>query len=238
MLSEVVINLKENMYEIEKNVEKIQSGRSTGFLMPNVCKEVQKRLRKNEGQIFLAYPEAEKVILYSEVLPKIRCYKIECNQALKHSSIMGSLFGLNIASETFGDIVFWKDHFYFFVLEEIADFVYTHLDMVGKDKIQLVAVAMDSLMDYQREYERLEFVVTSLRNDVIIGKIIGCNRKRAQEVITDGQVFVNYESMEKVNYVLKEEDIFSIKGHGKFIFKEIIGKTKKDNYIISVWKYL
>lgn len=230
--------LKENMYEIEKNIEKILTGRSTGFLMPNISKEIQNRLGKKKANVYIPFKEAEKIILYGDTLPKVKCYKIECSNELKHSSILGSLFGLNISAETFGDIAFWDGNFYFFVLDEISELVWKDLKLIGKDAVNLVMVPVDTLDDYQREYEKLEFVVSSLRIDGFLGKIVGCNRKKSQEIILEKEVFVNYEVLERIHYIMKINDVFSIKGYGKYVFKGIIGNTKKDNYIVSVWKYV
>ena len=37
---------------------------------------------------------------------------------------------------------------------------------------------------------------------------------------------------------IKEKDVISIRGKGKFIIDEIIGNTKKGNFIINVKKYV
>ena len=55
--------MKKNVYEVEKNIEKILRGGATGFLTSNVSKDIQSKLKKQEYQIFTPYQEAEKVII-------------------------------------------------------------------------------------------------------------------------------------------------------------------------------
>lgn len=233
----VVIDLKSNMYEIEKNVEKILSGKATGFLIPSVCNEVKNRLRKNEYQRFSPYEDAEKVILYGGDIPRVKLYRIECDGKIGHSDVLGSLFGLNIQPEVFGDIIFWDGFFYVYLLEEISDFVWNNLRMVGNFRVQLVEVSLEEMKHYKREYEKLEFVVSSLRIDTILARLIGMNRDKIQEKIRDKQVLLNYEVLVRASSVISPGDVFSIKKYGKYRFEGIVGHTKKDNYVVSLEKY-
>lgn len=91
---------------------------------------------------------------------------------------------------------------------------------------------------YQRSYHKQEYIVSSLRIDTIAAKLIGCNRETVKEKISAKEIIVNYEPLKKNNYLLKEGDIFSIKGVGKFKYIQIIGITKKDNYIIELDQYI
>lgn len=230
--------MKTNNYEIKKNVEKVQRGQSTGFLTRDISKEVKRQLLKNEYNIFMMYPDADKVILYAKSEPKIRLYQIICKNELQHSAILGSLFGLNISAELFGDIVFMNDNFYICFLDEIGGWMENNFSMVGREKIELMEVSKDTLLSYERKYQKLEFIVSSLRMDTILSKIMQGSREKAQEKIKAKEVFVNYELLNRGNYFLHEGDVFSARKYGKYRFDGIIKKTKKDNYVIAVAKFL
>lgn len=232
--------MKKNIYEIEKNIERILRGDATGFLTLNVAKEIQGKLKKRDFEVLSPYLDSEKVILSGGKIPQIRLYRIECyeKEQLQHSSILGSLFGLNITSEMFGDIVFYEGYFYVFFLEEIMDFILEQFTIVGNLPICLVEVDCHFLDDYQRNYEAYEFIVTSERIDTIIARIIGCNREKVQDKIKNKLVLVNGEVLTKTSYTLHENDIFSIRGFGKYKYNGIIKRTKKDNYIIKISKYI
>ena len=230
--------MKQNTYEIEKNLDKLTQDIPTGFLTQNIATRIKNKLKKNTYQELYPYKDAEKTILYKNKLPSIKLYKIECKNKLKHSSILGSLFALNITSEVFGDIIEYEDSFYIYLLETISNLIENELTTIDKYQIKLKEVPLNTLENFQRKYEQIELIVTSLRIDTIISKLIGCNREKISELIKDKLITLNYETVTKKEYQLKENDIFSIKKYGKYRFKEIIGKTKKENYIILIEKYI
>lgn len=229
--------MKMNNYEIEKNIEKLKKGIPTGFITGNVFNEISKKLTKKEYNIYKPYQESDKIILYKNKLPNIKLYKIESFNDLTHQSILGSLFGLNITSETFGDIVYYNNNFYIYLLDCISDLVLNELNTIGNNHIKLIEVDNNLLENYERNYEKIEIIVSSLRIDTIISRLINTNRDKSKEIIKDKLVTLNYETLTKYDYIIKENDIFSIKKYGKYKFIKIIKKTKKDNYIIWINKY-
>ena len=56
-------------------------------------------------------------------------------------------------------------------------------------------------------------------------------------MIKDKLIRINYELLNKSSYIIKENDIISIRKYGKYRFIGIIKETKKDNYLIEVNKY-
>lgn len=232
--------LKRNIYEVEKNIERILKGGSTGFLTLNVSREIQGKLKQRDYQVFSPYKGSEKVILFSKKEPKIRLYRIDYYEQDKitHSSILGSLFGLNITSEMFGDIVLYDGNFYFYVLDDIHEYVVNNFTMVGNTAIQLVEISSDFLDNYKREYEEYELIVASLRIDAVIARLIGVNREKVQVKIKEKLVLLNGEVLNKSSYLLREGDIFSIRGFGKFIYFGIKDMTRKNRFVIQIKKYI
>lgn len=232
--------MKKNVYEIEKNVEKLLRGNSTGFLTNVTNFEVLSHLRSKDVHIFKPFEEAEKVILYKNNYPMVRLFRINCykDDSLQHSSIMGSLFGLNITSEMFGDIVKYKDNFYVYLLDDICELVLDNFRMVGNINISLEEVDSNYLSDFKREYEKITLIVSSLRVDTIASKLIGCSRDIIVEKIRNQEILINDKPATKISNLIDINDIFSIRKYGKYKFRDIIGKTKKDNYIIEIDKYI
>ena len=230
--------MKQNTYELEKNIEKILRGNHTGFLTPNTSQKIKNKMKKNQYQELIPYKEAEKTILYQQQPPKIKLYRIDCHEPLKHQSILGSLFALNITSEVFGDILLYQNNFYIYVLESISTLIENELTTIDKYKVKLTEVPLTTLENYQRKYEEIEIIVSSFRIDTIISKLIGTNRETIQKLMKDNQIILNEEYIKKPEYNIKNNDIFSIKKYGKYRYKKIIGKTKKENYIILIEKYI
>ena len=68
-------------------------------------------------------------------------------------------------------------------MDEIYDFILDNFTMVGNKSIKLIEVSLDTLENYYRKYEKLEFVVSSLRADAVIARIISSNRENVKNKI-------------------------------------------------------
>ena len=227
-----------NVYEVKKNVDKIRRGGYTFFLTPNIYKEISYILKNYEYNIYYPYPESDKIILYTENLPKVRLFEIDSYFPLTHREILGSLFGLNISNEVFGDIIVDNNKYYFYVMNEISDFILDNLSMIGNKPVKIKEIDIDTLSNYKRKYDSYEVIVSSLRIDNIIARIIGTSRDKVHKMIKDKLVMLNYDILSSNSYMLKDNDVFSIRKYGKYKFIGVINRTKKDNYIIKYLKYL
>ena len=229
---------KKDYYIIEKNISRILRGEETNFLDQGTYKKVISKLKNTKYQTYYPYPESEKVIIYTKKMPNIKLLEIISYNPLTHREIMGSLFGLNIDSELFGDIIITNNHYYIMIIESIYDLLLNEYKMIGRNPIELKEVPLDTLNDYQRKYEAIELITSSLRIDNVISKLIGKSREEIRMKFLNDEIIINYEVCHRINYTLKENDIFSIRKYGKYKYIGIINKTKKDNYIISINKYI
>ncbi len=177
-------------------------------------------------------------MLYTGKVPKVKLFKIYTVENIRHQDILGSLFALNIDSSHFGDIVFYNDYYYVFVSDDLALYIKDNLKMVGNKKVSLEEVNLDVLDNYERKYEEKEMIISSLRIDNVVSGIINTSRKVALDKIKNKEVVVNYDVMNKNSYILKENDIFSIRRYGKYKFVGIVKSTKKNNFIVRYLKYI
>jgi RNA-binding protein YlmH len=227
-----------NYYIVKKNVDKIRRGGYTYFINSGIYKEICYNLKKNEYSIYYPYEDCDKFILYTREIPRIRLLEIKSYFSLTHSEILGSLFGLNISDEIFGDIILDNDKYYVYIMDEIYEFILNNFKMVGNKNIEIKAVDLSTLENYSRKYETLEFIVSSLRSDTVIARIISSSRDKVKDKLRKKEIIVNYDVLSNGAYVLKENDVFSIRKYGKYKFIGIVKTTKKDNYIIRINKYL
>ena len=230
--------MKSDVYKINNAVEKIKTGKNTQFLDGRERKIVTGKLKKNEYNVYYPYKDSEKVMLYTGKVPKVKLFKIYTVENIRHQDILGSLFALNIDSSYFGDIVLYNDYYYVFVSEDLALYIKDNLKMVGNKKVSLEEVDLSVLDNYERKYEEKEIIGSSLRIDNIISGIINTSRKVALDKIKNKEVVVNYDVMNKNSYILKENDIFSIRRYGKYKFVGIVKSTKKNNFIVRYLKYI
>ena len=229
---------KKDYYIIEKNINKIYRGESTNFLDPTTLKNVINKLKGINYNIYYPYKDSDKVIIYTDKLPEIKILEMLSYDKLTHREIMGSLFGLNIDSELFGDIIITNNHYYIMIINSIHDLIINNLNMIGKHHIKLKEVALSILDNYQRKYEEIELIVSSIRIDNVISTIIGTSREQIKKKFLNDEIILNYEVCHKLNYELKENDTFSIKRYGKYKYSGILKETKKGNYLIKCLKYI
>lgn len=230
--------MKSDIYKINNAVEKIKSGKSTLFLDERELKLVTAKLKKDEYNVYYPYKDSEKVMLYTGKVPNVKLFKIYAVEKIKHQDILGSLFALNIDSSCFGDIVLYNDDYYVFITQEMFSYIKDNLKQISKSKVTLEEVSLSTLDNYERKYEENEIIISSLRIDNVVSSIINSSRSKVMEKIKNKEVIVNYEVMNKNSYVLKENDVFSIRKYGKYKFIGIIKSTKKNHYMIKYLKYI
>ena len=229
---------KKDYYIIEKNLNKIYRGEFTNFLDPTAYRNIVTRLKNIDYKTYYPYQDSDKVIIYTFNMPRIRLLEIISYDKLSHREIMGSLFGLNIDSELFGDIIITNNHYYIMIINSIYPLINNNLNMIGKHPIKLKEVPLSILDNYERKYEEIELIVSSIRIDNVISSLIGTSREQTKKKFLEDEIILNYEICHKINYELKENDTFSIRRFGKYKFSGIIKETKKGNFLIKCLKYI
>ena len=225
------------IYTVEKIVEKVLYSNSTNFVEIKYLNRVKKELKNVKYNIYEPFSGATKIILYNK-MPNIKIYEIVSNNDLRHQDILGTLYSLNISDEMFGDVVIWNNRYFIIILSSIDNYIKSNLTSIKNSKVDLIEKDPYYLKDYKQEYEECIIIVPSIRVDVIVSKIINSSRSNALEKIKNGDIYLNYELLTKPTYMLKENDIFSIRKYGKYKFLGEINRTKKGSLVIKYLKYV
>lgn len=225
------------IYTVEKIVEKVLYSNSTNFVEIKYLNRVKKELKNVKYNIYEPFVGATKVILYNK-MPNIKIYEIISSNDLRHQDILGTLYSLNISDEMFGDVVIWNNRYFIIILSSIDNYIKSNLTSIKNSKVDLIERNPYYLKDYKQEYEECIIIVPSIRVDVIVSKIINSSRSNALEKIKNGDIYLNYELLTKPTYMLKENDIFSIRKYGKYKFLGEINRTKKGSLVIKYLKYV
>ena len=225
------------MYLTEKNLNKFKNNSYTYFLDPNELNLVKSRLHKDEYKVYYPYKDSEKNIIYKKDIPEVLLYEIKSKIELRHQDILGTMYSLNIDSSLFGDILLIDNRYFIYILPIVRNYFESNFLMVKNSKIELEEIDISYLEDYERSYEKLEFIVSSLRIDTIVSLICHTSRSNINDMLKRKEIMLNYDYLKNSDYKLKDGDIFSIKKIGKFKFNGILKSTKSDHYIIEVLKY-
>ena len=225
------------MYFIEKNITRLKNHQPTFFLDPKELKEVEYKLGKSNYSIYYPYKDSEKNIIYNSNEPRVLLYEIKSKGSLKHQDIMGAMFSLNIDKSLFGDILIIDNRYYIYILDIIQNYFESNLLKIKNSSVTLEEVDISLLKDYERSYEKIELIVSSLRIDTIVSCICHIPRSSIKDMIKKKEIIFNYDLLKSSSTILKSGDIFSIKKVGKFKFMGIIKTTKSNHYIVEVYKY-
>ena len=225
-------------YSLKNQIEKIKRNENSVFLNQLDANYVINTLKKEniKFNIFKPYEDAEKQIIYQDKL-NITLLEIKCREKITHREILGALFSNNLNEYVYGDIIIDNDKYYIIILDKIKkDFLY-NFNKIGNNLITLEETNLEKVKDYKPSFKEITLQVSSLRIDNIIAKLIPTSRSISNEMINLKKVVLNYQILKNKNYILKENDIFSIRRVGKFKLKQLLSKTKNNKYIIKIDKY-
>ena len=155
---------------------------------------------------------------------------------LTHRDFLGSVMGLGIEREKTGDIIISDNTAYMFVHSDIAQFIVDSLEYVRHTHVR--AEYSNSLPEAAKpRLEKRQVIISSNRIDAIISKLYNLSREQSLKAVTEGKVFVNGAEISSNSKSLKEGDVVSVRGFGKWIFRGESGKTRKDRLYVEVEVY-
>ena len=152
---------------------------------------------------------------------------------------MGGIIKLGIKREKIGDILVYNNGADIILKKETEKFLYSNLKTLTRFKESEISnIKLDEVFKKERSFQYIKIITSSLRLDNIVSELAKTSRNKAAELLEQDRVFVNYENIDKNTKKIKEKDIITIRGKGKFIIDEINGNTKKGNFILIVKKFI
>ena len=146
---------------------------------------------------------------------------------------------LGIKREKIGDISVFDDGADIVVCNEICEYLINSLNQLTrfkKSKIEEIDLKQLRIPEIKKEIIRI--TVPALRLDSIVSELAHCSRTSANDIILSQRVFINYENETKNSKQVNIGDVLVIRGKGKFIIKELEGKTRKDKLVVIVEHYI
>ncbi len=194
-----------------------------------------------DRNIIIMYPEKLDVQIakkfYEEIISFIKIENSK-NDKYEHRVYLSGIMKTGIKREKFGDIIVNENNASVIVFKEMANYLFKELKLLKRFQKSNISVNnIDELVLKEKEFEDINIIVHSLRLDNFVSELAKCSRTKAKEIIENSKVFINGKLEEKISKLIKENDIITIRGNGKFIFDNIENKTKKDNLILNIRKY-
>lgn len=192
-----------------------------------------------ERQIVAFIPDA--FCLYEEVSFPIATLEIKpCNlrfsDPLTHRDYLGAVLNLGIDRSQLGDILVEEGRALLFCRQSIKELICQELCRVRHTVVSTREV-VEEKFDIPLKKEPIQGSVSSVRLDAVIAQVFPGSRSSLTSMIEAGKVFVNGKMIVSNGYHLKEKDIISVRGIGRFQYIGEISKTKKGRILIALEKY-
>ncbi|MBP5245628.1 MAG: hypothetical protein J6036_04150 [Clostridia bacterium] len=156
-----------------------------------------------------------------------------------HRDILGSLISGGIKKEAVGEIIVSDNGTgaYAVLLKSVYESVKAELERVANDKVSVKEIEKKDFPLIKREYEDLSVTVSSVRLDGIISAALNLSREKTKKLVSSGLVLLNYSECLQPDREMHENDIFSVRGYGKYILEANLGKTGKGRTRLIIKKY-
>ena len=223
----------------------------TSFFDPAVSKTIEKLLSDYDEIGFFrygGYESAERAIfiIYPFYMDKpdnqfIKALRIEWNpkyHSINHRDILGSLIGCGIKREKIGDIIVEAGLSHVFIKSELAQFVESTLQRVSNAAVSVQVISREEAVLQSPKSKIIRTTVASPRLDSILSSCFGISRTKALPLITNGKVRVNWDLVQKPDYIVSPGDMLSVRDVGRGKVTEFQGTTKKDRLVVVLEKYI
>ena len=246
-----------NIEDKIKIANKTNKMKNTTFLTFQERNHVQKYLntvKQKEYRFEGGFEEAERKILvvypkqYEEEMVQrnmtniLKAIRIqlpkELKGLLKHGDYLSSLMRIGLDRNRFGDIIVFEEEAYIVALNENTDYIIESLKQMTRfQKATINAIPIHEMKTKEVSFEDLRIVIASNRLDNFVAELAKCSRKQAEEYLLEERVLVNNEVVTKQTKTIRENDIMTIRGKGKFIIYQYLGENKKERIIYEIKKY-
>lgn len=151
---------------------------------------------------------------------------------LEHRDFLGAVMNLGIDRSAIGDILVNSKHACLFCEDKVTDYIIDELTKVRHTSVSCARIK-DIPQDFVPVYEVRKFSAASERADGIVASVFKLSRSKSSECFKGGKVFVNGGTLYNPDARLKEGDVVSLRGFGRFIYKGIENTTKKGRLQIN-----
>lgn len=196
----------------------------------------------SDRNILIFYPEkfSEEMIQKSidNIISGIR---INLPKELKyeHRIYLSGIIKLGIKREKVGDILVRENGADLIVLNEISEFLINNLKQLTRFKsTNIEKIKINDIKIQEKEFEEFNIIVSSMRLDNFVAELAHTSRAKAEEILNEQRVFVNYSLEIKESKKIQIGDVINIRGKGKYIVGDILKSTKSNKIKLMIKKYI
>lgn len=197
-----------------------------------------------ERKVLILYPEKLTEDMarknHSKIMSIIKInVPTELENEYNHRNYLGAIIKLGIEREKIGDISVKTKGAEIIIKNEVQNFLMHNLKSLTRfNSCEIEKKEIEDLSKIESQKIEIKEIIASLRLDNIVAALARTSRNKSTQMLEQERVFLNFKCETKTSKQVKVGDIITIRGKGRFEFKEITGNTKKGRYIIKVDKYV
>jgi RNA-binding protein YlmH len=143
-----------------------------------------------------------------------------------HRDFQGSLLGLGLKRDKFGDIIVAGDTATVVVVGEVAPYILTNLNKVGQTKVVVQELGQGDFQLPKAQYREIKATVPSMRLDAVAAAGFGTSRSKMVREIEAERLSINWRVCPDPAALVKEGDMLSARGKGRVIVASVKGPLK------------
>lgn len=223
----------------------------TDFLSPPELIESQQIFsRLTEVQVIAGggYPQAERqrIAIAREELPldesslTVAALDIAGNflfDTATHRDFLGAMLGTGIVRDKTGDIIVLGERgAQVIVVPELVEFLEMNLTQVRSVPVKTRQIELSELKIRPPKKKEMTTVEASMRLDAIASAGFGMSRSKMSDLISGGDVRVNWKDISQASHQVKPGDLIAVRGKGRLEVGEM-AITKKQRYRVQLTRY-
>ena len=202
---------------------------------------------KAERKVLLLYPDKLSTVFQNQKNKKLNQQLAVISITLpneligkyQHRNYLSAIIKLGMNREKVGDILVRENGADILVKKEVASYLQDDLRKLTRfQKAEIVIRPIAELQLVENKKESICILVPQLRVDCVISELLHLSRSKTTEMIEQERIFVNYELKTKASFLLKENDILTIRGKGKYQIGKMVGESSKGKMRLEVEKYI
>lgn len=198
-------------------------------------------------RLYGGYPDAERVTagvfppketVAEEAFPvRAVAFFSRREASFSHRDVLGALMSAGVRREKLGDILCGEGLAVVMTTAELVPFLTDQIDRIGGESVRAEANYTGELPALHR-FRPLSGTVASPRLDAVLKWLLASAREPAAELIRGGLVSVNHCVCQTASHMLKEQDVLSVRGAGRFRIETIGPETQKGRLHIAAVQYI
>ena len=179
-------------------------------------------------------------IYYTEHIPisvlHIAPINSKFSDTLSHRDSLGAILNLGINRSKIGDIFTKEKDAYVYCKEDIADYIIDNLFKIKHTQIE-INLSDSTDLEIVPNLREVMGTISNVRLDSLIATAFKATRNSIIPLIEEKKVFINGKSTTSNGATVKEGDIVSVRGKGRFIYDGVLKETKKGRNLIKIRVY-